>query len=33
MAQQYYSLFQASIGIRGQNVQMADQTGSQKAAS
>ncbi len=32
-AQSYYQLFQSSIGIRGQNVQMADQTGSQKAAS
>lgn len=33
MAQQYYALFQSSIGIRGQNVQQADQAGSQKAAS
>lgn len=33
LASAAWSLFQASLGIRGQNVQMADQTGNQKAAS
>jgi hypothetical protein len=33
LASSYWQLFLQSLGVRGQNIQMADQTGSQKAAT